>query len=99
MERKLYAGIAAIAAAIGGLGIAVAAQASPVIAAPIPVAYMSTTSGVDVTNAYVVMSINGRECRVDAKDVAFVRVVSDGSHSYIEIADKHGRTRRVNCKE
>jgi hypothetical protein len=95
---KFYEGIiAVIAAAMGGLGMVGAMPASPVIAAPISVAHMSTTSSVDVSNAHVAMSVNGRECRVDAKGVASVRVVSNGSRSYIEITDKHGRMRRVNC--
>ena len=39
MKIKLYAGIVAAAAAMGGLGMAGAASASPVTAASVPVAH------------------------------------------------------------
>jgi hypothetical protein len=55
----------------------------------------STASSVTIRGEQTVISVNGRVCRLDAKDAATVRVVSDGSDTYVEITDKHGRTRRV----
>jgi len=97
MNVKLHAGIAVIAVAIGGLGMASAASTGPVTVAPTPVAPMSTTSSVGASSGHVVLSVNGRECRVDAKDVVSVSVVSEGSNSYIEITDRYGGTRRIKC--
>ncbi len=59
----------------------------------------STTSSVNVSGGYALISVNGRECRVYAKDkdAVSISVVSDGSNSYIEIMDRYGRTRRVVC--
>ncbi len=57
----------------------------------------SPTSSVDVSGGYALISVNGRECRVYAKDAVSISVVSDGSNSYIEIMDRYGRTRRVVC--
>lgn len=58
-----------------------------------------TSSCVCVTGGQSVISINGRIYRVDAEDVVSVRVVSDGPDARIEVTDKHGRTRRVDCGE
>ena len=58
-----------------------------------------TSSSVSATGGQAVISINGRIHRVDAEDAVSVRVVSDGPDAYIEIADKHRRTRRVDCDE
>jgi hypothetical protein len=59
----------------------------------------STVSSVNVSGGHAVISVNGRVWSMDAEDAVSVRVVSDGSDSYIEITDKHGGTRRVNCEE
>jgi sarcosine oxidase gamma subunit len=59
---------------------------------------LSTASSVNVSGGQAIISINGRVCRVDAKDAVSIRVVSDGSNTYVEIMDKHGRTRRVDCE-
>jgi hypothetical protein len=56
-------------------------------------------SSVSAVGGQAVISVNGRVHRVDAKDAVSVRVVSDGPDAYIEITDKHGRTRRVDCEE
>jgi len=56
-----------------------------------------TSSSVSVSGGQAVISVNGRVRRVDAKDAVSVRAVSDGPDSYIEITDKYGRTRRVDC--
>ena len=60
--------------------------------------HQSTVSSVNVSGQAVI-SVNGRVCRVDAEDAVSVRVVSGGSRTYVEITDKHGRTRRVDCGE
>jgi hypothetical protein len=57
------------------------------------------TSGVNVTGGQVLISVNGRVHHADADDAISVRVVSDGPDVYIEITDKHRRTRRVDCGE
>jgi len=58
-----------------------------------------TASSVSASNGQAVVSVNGRVHRVDAKDAVSVRAVSDGHDSYIEITDKRGKTRRVDCGE
>ena len=58
-----------------------------------------TTSSVSGADGQAVISVNGRVHRVDAEDAVSVRVVSDGPDAYIEITDKHGRARRVDCEE
>ena len=60
---------------------------------------LSTASSVNVSGGEAVVSVNGRVFRVDASDAVSVKVVSDGSGTYIELTDKHGRTRRVACAE
>jgi hypothetical protein len=57
------------------------------------------SSSVSATGGQAVISVNGRVHRVDAEDAVSVRVVSDGPDAYIEITDKHGKTRRVDCEE
>jgi hypothetical protein len=59
----------------------------------------STISIMNVSGSQAVISVNGRVCRVNAKDAASAKVVSDGSNTYIEVMDKHGRTRRVGWDE
>jgi hypothetical protein len=61
--------------------------------------HMSTSSSVNVRSGQAVISVNGRTFRADASDAVSVRVVSGDSGTYIEITDKHGRTRRVFCEE
>ena len=60
---------------------------------------VSTTSSVNISDGQAVISVNGRVWRVDAKDAASVRVVSDGTNTDIEITDQYGRTRRVHREE
>ena len=59
----------------------------------------STASSVSVSGGQAVISVNGRVCRVDAEDAVSVRVVSEGSDTYIEITDEQGTTRRVKFGE
>jgi hypothetical protein len=60
----------------------------------------STASSVSVSGGgQAVISVNGRVCRVDAGNAVSVRVVSEGSDTYIEITDEHGTTRRVEFGE
>ena len=62
--------------------------------------HLSTTSSVNVSGGQAVISVNGRVFRVDADDDAVsVRVASDGSNTYVEITDKHGKTRRMGWDE
>jgi len=58
-----------------------------------------TSSSVNAATGQAVISINGRIHRVHAADAVSVKVVSDGPDAYIEITDRHGRTRRVDCEE
>jgi hypothetical protein len=56
----------------------------------------SVASTVSISSGgQAVISVNGRVCRVDAEDAVSVKVVSDGSDSYVEITDSDGKTRRV----
>jgi hypothetical protein len=59
----------------------------------------STISSVSVNGSQAVVSVNGRVHRVDVKDAVSVKVVSDGSNTYVEVTDKHGRTSRVGWDE
>ncbi len=61
--------------------------------------HLFTSSSVSAAGGQAVISVNGRVHRVDAEDAVSIRVVSDGPDAYIEITDKHGRTRRVDCEE
>jgi hypothetical protein len=60
---------------------------------------VSTASSVSVGGGQAVISVNGRVCRVDAGNAVSVRVISEGSDTYIEITDEHGTTRRVEFGE
>jgi hypothetical protein len=60
---------------------------------------VSTASSVSVGGGQAVISVNGRVCRVDAGNAVSVRVVSEGSETYIEITDERGTTRRVEFGE
>lgn len=53
-----------------------------------------STSSVSASGGKAVISVNGRVHHVDAEDAVSVRVVSDGPDAYIEITDRHRRTRR-----
>lgn len=60
---------------------------------------VSAVSSVSVAGGQAVISVNGRVCRVDAGNAVSVRVVSEGSDTYVEITDEHGTTRRVEFGE
>ena len=45
----------------------------------------------------VVVTVNGRTCQLDVSDAVSVRTVTENSRAYVEITDKNGRTRRVDC--
>ena len=55
----------------------------------------SVVSG--VSSGKVVVTVNGRTCQLDVPDAASVRTVTENSQTYVEITDKNGRTRRVDC--
>lgn len=59
----------------------------------------STSSKVvsGISSGEVVVTINGRVCHLDVPDAVSVRTVTENSEAYIEITDKNGRTRRVDC--
>jgi len=59
----------------------------------------SSVSSVSIGGGQAAISVNGRACRVDARDAVSVKVVSDGAGTYIEITDKQGRTRRVDHEQ
>ena len=50
-----------------------------------------------VSSGKVVVTVNGRVCQLDVSDAVSVRTVTENSQSYVEITDKNGRTRRVDC--
>jgi hypothetical protein len=61
---------------------------------------LSTTSSVNVSGGQAVISVNGRDFRVEPDDDAVsVKAASDGSNTYVEITDKHGKTRRIAWEE
>jgi hypothetical protein len=60
---------------------------------------VSAVSSVSADGGQAVISVNGRVCRVDAGNAVSVRVVSEGSDTYIEITDEDGTTRRVEFGE
>lgn len=45
-----------------------------------------------------VVTVNGRVCRLDVPDTVAVRTVVDNSYAYLEITDKSGKTRRIDCR-
>lgn len=61
--------------------------------------HLFRTSSVSATNGQAVISVNGRVHRVDVKDAVSLTAVSDGHDAYIEITDKHGKTRRADSGE
>lgn len=50
-----------------------------------------------VSSGKVVVTVNGRTCQLDVPDAVSVRTVTENSQAYVEITDKNGRTRRVDC--
>lgn len=50
-----------------------------------------------VSAGKVVVTVNGRICQLDVPDAVSVRTVTENSQAYVEITDKNGRTRRVDC--
>jgi hypothetical protein len=45
-----------------------------------------------------VVTVNGRVCHLDVPDAVAVKTVVDNSHAYLEITDKSGKTRRIDCR-
>lgn len=45
-----------------------------------------------------VVTVNGRVCHLDVPDAVAVKTMVDNSHAYLEITDKSGKTRRIDCR-
>ena len=66
-----------------------------------PQVHISSSSSSSVVGGVgsgkVVVTVNGRVCQLDVPDAVSVRTVTENSQAYVEITDKNGRTRRVDC--
>ena len=57
----------------------------------------STSVVGNVGSGKISVTINGRVCQLDVPDAVSVRTVAENSQAYVEITDKNGRTRRIDC--
>ena len=66
-----------------------------------PQVHVSSSSSSSVVGGVsagkVVVTVNGRICELDVPDAVSVRTVTKDSQAYVEITDKNGQTRRVDC--